>query len=75
MRFNYEDVNCPHCGNSQRIRFTVDSIPFGPTSIQGEEPDKCFKCNNYFKGTVKTVYSARKLKQCEQRDLEKKGLI
>lgn len=71
MSYNYADVKCPHCGEVERIRFTVESIPFGSTSIKSEGPNKCFHCKNYFVGNVQTVYSARKLFPHEQRELEK----
>jgi C4-type Zn-finger protein len=70
--FNYEDVDCPHCGHRNRIRFTVKTIPFGETTVVPEGPDDCFKCKGLFVGTVVTTYGARKLTRYEERLMEQK---
>lgn len=69
MAFNYEDIKCPHCGESERVRFTVESTPFGSTEIVAEKPKKCFHCQKYYKPKVETIYSSRKLNRLEKQRL------
>ena len=73
MAYNYEDVDCPHCGHSNRIRFTVKQIPFGETTVVPEDPDTCLKCKGLFVGTVRTIYGARTLTKYEERLLSRKS--
>jgi phage terminase large subunit GpA-like protein len=66
MAFNYGDVNCPHCGHINRIRFIVHQVPFGETTIKPDDPDICYNCKLPFVGTARTTYGARKLSKYEE---------
>jgi hypothetical protein len=50
----------PIASTSNRIRFTVNQVPFGATTVVPEGPDVCSNCKELFVGTICTQYGARK---------------
>lgn len=72
-RFEYYDLNCPHCKQSTRVRFEVVQS-YSNTSLQADEFTRCHnhECRQVFSAGVETRYVARKLQPYQERRLQKK---